>query len=142
MPKQLVINYNLVINDLVLTAWGSSNHTFIIYGVIKFIGVPPFPPPPPSSGSGGGGVVGQSWDSGAHHQVSGDTRMPTLLTFTHSSTFKRDQTVSDSFSSVYYTPPPPPPNHPPVLFLFPFHPPAFFILQHLNWELFSPPSLS
>lgn len=41
LPKQLVINYNLVINDLVLTAWGSSNQTLIIHGVIKFIGAPP-----------------------------------------------------------------------------------------------------
>lgn len=41
LPKQLVINYNLVINDLVLTAWGSCNQTLIIHGVIKFIGVPP-----------------------------------------------------------------------------------------------------
>lgn len=45
LPKQLVINYNLVINDLVLTAWGSCNQTLIIHGVIKFIGAPPPTPP-------------------------------------------------------------------------------------------------
>lgn len=42
LPKQLVINYNLMMNYLVLTAWGKRcNQTLIIHWVIKFIGASP-----------------------------------------------------------------------------------------------------
>lgn len=49
LPKQLAINYNLMMNYLLLTAWGKRrNQTLIIHWVIKFIGAsaPPTPPTP------------------------------------------------------------------------------------------------
>lgn len=79
LPKQLAINYNLMMNYLLLTAWGKRrNQTLIIHWVIKFIGAsaPPAPTPhpcpsPPSKGEVQVGV--QSLDQTTGTQ-SGTTR--------------------------------------------------------------------
>lgn len=72
LPKQLAINYNLMMNYLLLTAWGKRrNQTLIIHWVIKFIGAsasapfrsPHLPIPRPLERGGTGGWVGvQSLD--------------------------------------------------------------------------------
>lgn len=115
-----MVNYNLVINDLVLTAWGNCNQTFIIYGVIKFIGVPASPAAP---AQGGCGSRGQSWDwkfSWAD-QVSSDIR--TGCSRSQAAARSNDSKLLLKASQVSaITPTPPPPTR--VLFLFPFHPPV------------------